>query len=116
MTPSCVPDAVQRFFSGAPQSRDRTKRRRSLRPRLCSAPLRKSHSASKTRVNALMALRCVRGTRLLRLLPQLRVRAAEIGRRGILADLDNAAADGTGAGKMLEQRLAVAAADRAGEF
>jgi hypothetical protein len=34
----------------------------SLRPRLCSAPLRKGHSASKTRVHALMALRCVRGT------------------------------------------------------
>jgi hypothetical protein len=32
-------------------------------PRLCSAPLRKCHSASMTRVNALMALRCVRGTR-----------------------------------------------------
>src|SRR3954451_17090917 len=32
-------------------------------PRLCSAPLRKGHSASKTRVNALMALHCVRGTR-----------------------------------------------------
>ena len=48
-----VPGAVQRFFSGAPQSRDRTKRRRSLRPRLCNAPLRKGY-----------ALRCVRGTRL----------------------------------------------------
>src|SRR3978361_761473 len=36
----------------ASQSRDRTKYRRSLRPRLCSAPLRKSY-----------ALRCVRGTR-----------------------------------------------------
>jgi hypothetical protein len=35
----------------APQSRDRTKHRRSLRPRLCSAPLRKGY-----------ALRCVRGT------------------------------------------------------
>src|SRR3954452_9196256 len=35
----------------ASQNRDRTKHRRSLRPRLCSAPLRKSY-----------ALRCVRGT------------------------------------------------------
>ena len=34
----------------------------------------------------------------------------------ILADLDDAAADGAGAGEMLEQRLAVAAADRAGEL
>src|SRR4051812_28971381 len=49
--------------SAASQNRDRTEHRRSLRPRLCSAPLRRSHSASKTRVNALMALRCVRGTR-----------------------------------------------------
>ena len=47
--------------------------------------------------------------------PQLRVRPAEIRRGGILADLDNAAADRAGAGKMLEQRLAVAAADRARE-
>ena len=52
----------------------------------------------------------------LRLLAQLRVRAAEVGRGGILADLDDAAADRAGAGKMLEQRLAVAAADRAGQF
>jgi hypothetical protein len=35
-----VPDAVQRFFSGAPQSRDRHEHRRSVRPRLCSAPRR----------------------------------------------------------------------------
>jgi hypothetical protein len=42
---------VQRFFSGAPQNRDRTKRRCSVRPRLCNAPLRKG-----------CALRCVRGT------------------------------------------------------
>jgi hypothetical protein len=53
---------------------------------------------------------------LLRLLSQLRVGAAEVGRRGILADLDDAAADGAGAGKMLEQRFAVIAADRAGQF
>src|SRR5512146_3160793 len=50
---------------------------------------------------------------LIRFLPQLRVRAAEVGRGGILADLDDAAADGAGAGEMLEQRLAVAATDRA---
>src|ERR1700739_4270419 len=49
----------------------------------------------------------------LRLLPQLRVRAAEIGRRGILADFDDAAADRAGTGEVLEQRLAVAAPDRA---
>ena len=34
----------------------------------------------------------------------------------ILADLDDAAADGAGAGEVLEQRFAVAAADRAGEL
>ncbi len=39
------------ILHAAPQSRDRTKHRRSQRPRLCSAPLRKSY-----------ALRCVRGT------------------------------------------------------
>src|SRR6201991_2336944 len=39
------------ILHAAPQSRDRTKHRRSLRPRLCSAPLRKC-----------CALRCVRGT------------------------------------------------------
>jgi hypothetical protein len=39
------------ILHAAPQSRDRTKRRSSLRPRLCSAPLRKC-----------CALRCVRGT------------------------------------------------------
>jgi hypothetical protein len=42
------------ILHAAPQSRDRTKRRRLLRPRLCSAPLRKGY-----------ALRCVRGTRTL---------------------------------------------------
>jgi hypothetical protein len=41
---------MQRFFSAASQNRDRTKRRRPLRPRLCSAPLRKGY-----------ALHCVRG-------------------------------------------------------
>src|ERR1700754_2102878 len=46
-----VPGAMQRFFSAASQNRDRTKHQRSLRPRLCSAPLRKGY-----------ALRCVRGT------------------------------------------------------
>ena len=46
----------------------------------------------------------------------MRVRPAEIGRRGILADLDDAAADRAGAGEVLEQRLAVAAADRAREL
>ena len=44
------------------------------------------------------------------------MRPAEVRRCGILADLDNAAADGAGAGEMLEQRLAVAAADRPGQF
>src|SRR5260370_33565218 len=44
------------------------------------------------------------------------VRAAEVGGSRILADLDDAATDRTGARKMLEQRLAVAAADRAGEL
>src|ERR1700710_1019323 len=39
------------ILHAAPQSRDRTKHRRSLRPRLCSAPLRKCY-----------ALHCVRGT------------------------------------------------------
>src|SRR5258708_20857454 len=41
------------------------------------------------------------------------MRTAEVGRRGILTDLDDATADRAGAGEMLEQRLAVAAADRA---
>jgi len=66
-----VPDAVRHSKAmrsiadhAAPQSRDRSKGSASLRPRLCSAHRSaKSHSASKTRVNALMALRCVRGTR-----------------------------------------------------
>ena len=44
------------------------------------------------------------------------MRPAEVGRCRILADLDDAAADRAGAGEMLEQRLAVAAADRAGEL
>src|SRR4051812_13104753 len=52
----------------------------------------------------------------LRLLRQIRVRPAEIRRRRILADLDDAAADGAGAGEVVEQRLAVVAADGAGEF
>ena len=39
------------ILHAAPQSRDRIKHRRSLRPRLSSAPLRKGY-----------ALRCVRGT------------------------------------------------------
>src|ERR1700722_19973618 len=54
--------------------------------------------------------------RLFRLLAQLRVRPAEIGYGGILADLDDAASDRAGAGEMLEQRLAVAASDRAGQL
>src|SRR6195952_2852889 len=47
------------ILHAASQNRDRTNHRRPLRPRLCSAPLREElrHSASKTRVNALMALR-----------------------------------------------------------
>ena len=53
---------------------------------------------------------------LLLLLRQMRVWPAEIGGSFILADLDDAAADGAGAAEMLEQRLAVAAADGAGEF
>src|ERR1700722_17918131 len=56
------------------------------------------------------------GPMLLRLLPQLRVRAAEIGCGGILAGLDDAAADRAGAREVFEQRLAVAAANRAGEL
>ena len=51
----------------------------------------------------------------LRLL-QRRMRSAEIRCCRILADLDDAAADGAGAGEVLEQRLAVVAADGAGEF
>src|SRR4051812_41697697 len=45
----------------APQSRD-PGLTKIAGPRPCSAPLRNGHSASKTRVNALMALRCVGGT------------------------------------------------------
>src|SRR3954454_14446525 len=41
---------MERFCSAASQNRDRTRHRRSARPRLCSAPLRKSY-----------ALHCVRG-------------------------------------------------------
>jgi hypothetical protein len=44
---------------------------------------------------------------------QFFVRTAEVGRGGILADLDDAAANGAGAGEMVEQRFAVAATDRA---
>src|SRR5262249_40620420 len=51
-----------------------------------------------------------------RLLAELLMRAAEIGCGGILAGLDDAAADGAGAREMVEQRLAVAAADRAGQL
>jgi hypothetical protein len=54
-----VPDAVQRALRAAPQSRDRTGHHAPLRPRLCSAPLRKC-----------CALRCVRGTRTCPLLTQ----------------------------------------------
>ena|SRR5829696_9675201 len=52
----------------------------------------------------------------LRLLPQRQMRPSEIRGGRILADFDDAAADGAGAGKVLEQRFAVVAADRAGEF
>jgi catechol 2,3-dioxygenase len=52
-----VPDAVQRFFSGAPQSRDPIPARK-MGPGLAAH----RHSVSKTRVNALMALRSIRGT------------------------------------------------------
>src|ERR1700730_18561310 len=48
-----------------------------------------------------------------RLLAQLRVRTAEVGRRRILADLDNAAADRASAREKLEQRFALAGTDRA---
>jgi hypothetical protein len=41
------------ILHAAPQSRDRHEHRRLVRPRLCSAPLRKCY-----------ALRCVRGTKL----------------------------------------------------
>src|SRR5690349_363330 len=41
---------------------------------------------------------------------------AEIRCGGILADLEDAAADGAGAGEMVEQRLAIVAADSAGEL
>src|SRR3954447_88930 len=47
----CVSRARCSALRAASQNRDRTKRRRSLRPRLCSTPLRKCY-----------ALRCVRGT------------------------------------------------------
>src|SRR5262245_51310702 len=43
------------------------------------------------------------------------VRAAEIGGRRVLPSLDDAAAYGSGAGEMLEQRLAVAFPDRFGQ-
>ena len=39
--------------------------------------------------------------------------AAEIRRGGVLAGIDDGAADGAGAGEEIEQRVAVAAADRA---
>jgi len=47
---------------------------------------------------------------------QMLVRPAKIRRGGVLTDLDDAAADGAGAAKMLEQRFAVVAADRAGQL
>ena len=53
---------------------------------------------------------------LFRLVRQIGQWAAEIGRGRILADLDNAAADGAGAGEVVEQRFTVTATDRAGEF
>jgi hypothetical protein len=37
---------MQRFFSAASQNRDRTKHRRSVRPRLCSAPFREELRAA----------------------------------------------------------------------
>jgi hypothetical protein len=46
-----VPDAVQRLFGAAPQSRDPCGGK-FHEPRICSAP-RSKHSASKTRLNAL---------------------------------------------------------------
>src|SRR5262249_32155785 len=43
------------------------------------------------------------------------MRPAEVGCLGILADLDDATADRAGAGEQIEQRIAVAPADRASE-
>jgi hypothetical protein len=57
---SRVPDAVQRL-SAAPQSRDQYNAALVMGPG-SAAHHAARHSASKTRVNALMALRCVRGT------------------------------------------------------
>ena len=48
-------------------------------------------------------------------LRQTGMRAAEIRRRRILADIDDALADGARARELLEQRLAVAVADRLGQ-
>jgi hypothetical protein len=48
--------------NGAPQTRDRSRFRRLERSRISGAPHRKSHSALKTRVNALMALHRIRDT------------------------------------------------------
>ena len=76
---------------------------RAERGATASAPFRETQSVA----TALFSIRLLR---------QIRVRAAEVGGGGILADLDDAAADGAGAGEMLEQRFAVAAADRAGQF
>jgi hypothetical protein len=72
-----VPDAVQRS-PGDAQHRPVTVQRRaetqqvprSHGPRISSA----SHSASKTRVNALLALRCIRGT-LLAQSPSISIRS-----------------------------------------
>ena len=50
------------------------------------------------------------------LLRQRRMLPAEVGRGRVLADLDDAAANGAGAAEVLEQRLAVVAADGAGEL
>jgi hypothetical protein len=61
---------MQRFFSGASQNRDPGfLSSEPPGPRLCSAPLREElrHSASKTRVNALMALRPGHGNYFIRL-------------------------------------------------
>src|SRR5436305_393399 len=44
------------------------------------------------------------------------MRAAEVGRRGILADLHDAAADRAGAAEVFEQRIAIAAPHRAREL
>ena len=65
---------------------------------------------------ASLAMTAREGGGSVRLLSQRRMRPAEVRCCRILPDLDDAAADGAGAGEVLEQRFAVVAADRAGEL